>query len=347
MYDVHSCGSVDQPRIRKAGYIGWVGHNNLGDEAMYYAFKELLFRRLDINLFAYGNMNKRFDIAFLGGGTLINRSVGYLHLFQEAQASCSQSYVFGTGVCSDEFWRTRPRWIDRMAEWRDCLHRANFLGVRGPLSKQRLTEHGIKNVEVIGDLALSLAQPTVKPKKFRKNIGINIGISYGNVWGNERSILAFIIRAGSELIKRGWKITFVPMWPPDVGYIEIAAKMISSSKVNIFHDFLSIPKTLDVLENMDVFVGEKLHSVTLSMCVYTPSIMLEYRPKCQDFMASMGLETFNMPTNMLSLKRLLHLVEELYDNIPRYQNVLKERIGYYAQKQQQCANAISTREKLV
>ena len=49
--------------------------------------------------------------------------------------------------------------------------------------------------------------------------------------------------------------------------------------------------------------------------------------------AILGYEEFNMRTDMLSLERILYLIGELYNDIPQYQNVLRERIGHYVQKQ--------------
>lgn len=332
--------STDQPATKRVGYVGWVGQSNLGDEAMYSAFDNVLFKEVDIIPLTGKNRNQRFDAAFLGGGTMINRDPGFLRTFQMAQASCPKSYVFGTGVCGDEFWRTRPGWKDRMPEWLDCLNKAEFIGLRGPYSRQRLLEYGVSNTEVIGDPALSLALPTVKPKKFARHIGISVGTSHGHVWGNERDVLEAVIKVAWELVQRGWTITFVPVWPPDLRYNEAAAQFISSPEVSVFHKFYSIKKTMDLMESVDVFIGEKLHSVVLAMCVYTPSIMLEYRPKCRDFMASLDLEAFNIPTDKLSVEQILHLVDKLYADIPRYQEILRERISFYVRKQRQCADMI-------
>jgi len=283
------------------------------------------------------------DALFLGGGTLINRDPLYLSIFRNTPAS--SVFVFGTGVCSPEFWQRRPGWIDHMRDWVTCLRLSEFIGVRGPYSKQRLIKAGIRNrqIQIIGDPALSLARSGVWAKRLRKHIGINIGTAYGNLWGTDIEVCGFIITACFELIKRGWDITFVPVWPADVPCIERAAKMISSPSVSIFRQFDSIKATMDILESMDVFIGQKLHSVVLAMCVYTPSIMLEYRPKCLDFMASMGLEAFNMRTDALSVDRLLQLVGELYNNTLFYQRALRRGVVHYAQEQRKYANEITRR----
>ena len=87
---------------------------------------------------------------------------------------------------------------------------------------------------------------------------------------------------------KGWEITFLPVWEDDLPYIEEAARRINK-QVKIFRKYRSVPDTLRFMESRDVFIGEKLHSVALACCAYTPSIMLEYQPKCRDFMTSLDL----------------------------------------------------------
>lgn len=37
---------------------------------------------------------------------------------------------------------------------------------------------------------------------------------------------------------------------------------------------------INLVSEMQAFVGLKLHAVVLAMCAHVPSILLEYRPKC-------------------------------------------------------------------
>lgn len=346
----HNFWEYIKPGQRKIGYIGWLGHKNLGDYAMFKAFKQLFssFDVIDHSWYVELDVPKKscssmLDAVFLGGGTFINREEGILREFENVIANGLPSFVFGTGVCNPEFWRLTKDWRDRIERWCDCIHKCNSIGVRGPISKEILQEHGVQNVGVIGDIALSLSNADIRSKNLKRHIGINIGGSGGRVWGNEESILDFVVKASRILIEKGWKLTFVPVYPPDIAYIEKAVNMIHNSEVGIFRGFHSIDKTLRMLESLDVFIGEKLHSVVLSIAVYTPSIMLEYRPKCRDFMASMGLDEFNMRTDMLSLERLEYLVEKLYDNIRRYQDRIIKQVEYYRKKQKESAiNIINT-----
>jgi polysaccharide pyruvyl transferase WcaK-like protein len=69
-----------------------------------------------------------------------------------------------------------------------------------------------------------------------------------------------------------------------------------------------------MLERCDVFVGIKLHSVILSYCANTPAIMVEYQPKCRDFMASIDMEQYNVRVDEFKSEITKKLVCEMYKN---------------------------------
>jgi len=336
------------PFSKRVGYIGWLGKNNLGDEAMYFAFCKL-FENLKVFPFKYTDKirlyekymrQKAYRAVFLGGGTLINYKRSYLESLKLAQQFFEQTFVFGSGVNSPEFWSKIQGSVDNLKEWVDCLSRCKFVGVRGPLSKKILDQAGLYNAKVIGDPALYLADKKIEQKKKIKRIGINLGISYGRVWGNEEEILNYIVRFAKVISNDGWNITLFPVWKEDLEYVEEAARRIGNS-VLICYEYKSVERSMDFLRSCDVFMGEKLHSVILSMCAYTPSIMLEYRPKCLDFMMSMDLEEFNVRTDSLSIDLLVHLLDKLYTNLEFYQKKIEQKVNYYKNIQSEKRTMIS------
>jgi polysaccharide pyruvyl transferase WcaK-like protein len=158
--------------------------------------------------------------------------------------------------------------------------------------------------------------------------------------GGEEGVLRFIIKLIDVMQNKGWQIVFIPAWSKDMPYIEEAVKRIGRP-ISIFSDYTSVDKVVDFLEKCDIFVGEKLHSVILAMCAHTPSIMLEYRPKCLDFMMSMKQEEFNVRTDMLSLDSIIDLVDKLYENLEYYQDKIHEQINYYKEIQTRKAKMIT------
>ncbi len=333
------------PFKTKIGYIGCLGKNNLGDAAMFLAIRKL-FSSLNVLPFketkllkAYQQITKSniYDAIFLGGGTLIGK--GYLDIFKEAKSNHKGKVIFGSGVRNPDFWE-RVGVDNRLMEWKELLEACNFVGVRGPLSQKILKDHGFHSAEVIGDPALNFARDKIKRKIRNKVLGINIGISNGFVWGNEKEILNKVIKLSRVLISKGWKLKFLPVWDQDVPYIEEAVKKIGS-KAEIFDSWKSIDRTLDFLEQCDLFIGEKLHSVILATCVYTPPIMLEYRPKCLDFMMSMELQEFNIRTDRLSIDPIIDLMERLYEKAEYYQNKIALKVNHYKQIQEETRDVLT------
>jgi len=279
-----------------------------------------------------------FKSVCLGGGTLINFNE-LAPEFEYIQKKYARTFVFGTGVRNPCFWATRGKHKDSIQDWVRILKRCEFVGVRGPLSCEILKGHGLDNVKIIGDLALSLAPSSVKPKSMNKRVGMNIGMSGGHVWGSEEEVLEKVIGLGNALLDNGWDITFLPVLDRDVPYIRRAVERLKK-RVNIMQDFLSLEKTMHFLASCDLFIGEKLHSVILAMATYTPAIMLEYRPKCLDFMLSMDMQEFNVRTDEMQISWILEKVRRLYSNTAFYQNKIAEKIIHYTSIQRTAAETL-------
>ncbi|PIQ89483.1 MAG: hypothetical protein COV72_02960 [Candidatus Omnitrophica bacterium CG11_big_fil_rev_8_21_14_0_20_42_13] len=333
------------PFQKRLGYVGWNGHNNLGDEAILEASKNLFpdFKLVNFKYTAKIEklekyFGKLYDSVIFGGGTVINEP-GYLEKIKLALDNGYKVFILGAGVRNPAFWDRHDERNNCLDEFIPNLKKCAFVGIRGPVSMKILKENGFHNASITGDTALLFAQKEIKRKKQRKKIGINFGASAGKVWGREEDILQFIIKISGLIARNGWEITFVPVWDNDIGFIEKAAKQLNG-KVKIFYDYKSLSKTLDLLNTFDVFIGQKLHSVVLALCAYTPSIMLEYRPKCHDFMCSMELENFNMRTDALSSNKLLNMVDELYINSSHYQKSIFKKVNEYKNALESAAQII-------
>lgn len=332
------------PFYRKIGYIGWLGHGNLGDEAMFSVFKDL-FSAFKVLSFKDNLHTQRieslyrkrmFDAVLLGGGTLINS--GFIKDFKAAQKKYRLSFTFGAGVQNPDFWGACKNCL---TDWIECLNRCMYVGVRGPLSRQILSMNGLQQAEIIGDPALSLAKDRLRPKPGANRIGVNIGVSNGDVWGDEENILNFAVKIVQILIDKGWDVTFIPVRESDMLYIREAINRISRGSIPIFEDFLNHISTINFLESLDLFIGEKLHSVVLAMCAYTPSIMLEYRPKCLDYMMAMELDRFNMRTDRLSVDLMLDLINQITLNMHDIQNAIFKKANYYKTIQKEKSASIA------
>ncbi|MFW9879370.1 MAG: polysaccharide pyruvyl transferase family protein [Candidatus Thorarchaeota archaeon] len=280
-----------------------------------------------------------YSIVVFGGGTVINEP-GFLKKIKSALDSGHKVFILGAGVRNPIFWDKVKGDNNYLSEWIDCLKSCSFVGVRGPISKKILAINGYNGALITGDPVLYFARDNIKRKLKNKVIGINIGISNGLVWGSEKEILDKIVKLSQILIKKGWKLKFLPVWNRDIPYIQEAIKNIGR-KIEVFSEWHSLDKTFNFLEDCDLFIGEKLHSVVLATCVYTPSIMLEYRPKCLDFMMSMNLEKFNIRTDKLNIDLILDLLYELYQNAESYQKNIFNKAHFYRKMQIERSNDIT------
>jgi polysaccharide pyruvyl transferase WcaK-like protein len=238
-------------------------------------------------------------------------------------------------------WESFGKATDKK-RWVDLLNRSDFLGVRGPLSKQYLKDWGVtKEINVIGDPVMLLSREDIAAKQGRQCIGINLGPSRGFIFGqDENGILRFGSKLLRELKNRNWDITLFPMVLEDIDYLLQASRMAGIPKPKIHKHFFDLEGTLAALSKQDVFVGEKLHSIVLASCVGTPSIMLEYRSKCRDFMMSIEREIWCWRTDKLYLDQILDQLMDLHENIEIHQAKIVEQMRLWKRRLREASDRV-------
>ena len=331
-------------------YIGWLGNGNLGDEALFQAIQDIFSKDICFlgnwqNYFLLSCLLKQWKpkVIFLGGGTLIGADLYLKDLeFVRQVSPKSKVVVFGTGVRDVEMWKSFGVKTN-MDIWKNVLRLSNFIGVRGPLSKTFLQTWELEpnKIQVIGDPVLWLARPKVKPKGRVKRIGINFGSSNGKVFGrDEAKVQQFGAHLLQALIADGWKITIFPMAKDDETYLLEMVRISCLEPLPIVNCYLDLEEVMARLEDQDVFIGEKLHSVVLATCVYTPAIMMEYRTKCRDFMQSIGWEAWTFRTDNLDLDVIFGCIHELYENLEMHQQQLFSVINDYRDRLEHAADQV-------
>lgn len=306
----------------RALYYGWLGHNNLGDEALFHCVNELFKDGLtfstseEINRLYFKEMLLGiFDMHFLGGGTLINRNSTVLETLLEWHKRVPKGIVFGSGVANEKFWQQFEDRQDRSHDWRDYLNSCHFVGVRGPDSLLYMQQLGVSKAVIIGDPVLYLGRDTIVKKDQKKRIGLNFGNTRNKLWGKSDQLvenaMAALIRI---LLEKEWEISFFNVYTGDTqSHIDFIDRNNLKGKIHFFDaSDCSMDAALAYFDTVDVFVGEKLHASVFAACTYTPFIMLEYRPKCLDFMRSIDCEKFNYRTDELDADAIYSAVEELY-----------------------------------
>jgi len=326
------------PRLVYVG--GWYGQKNLGDEALVKAYQNI-FRRYSLVFFPKGRgrlisyLSRHFGFAkcaVLAGGTLINRQIP-LNSFKRCQDLYPNFFVFGTGVANPYFWNRYSEWKDTLNQWKTVLENCVYVGVRGPLSAEILDGIGIK-ADVIGDPVITFCDEQILSEDgiLPNSVGFNIGQSYGRMWGDEATIKEQYIRLARIVKKAGWKIRWFIVFPEDRNITMQVAR--ASETENEVYEVYQNPKTfIDLVRPLSVFVGMKLHSVVLATCAFVPSIMLEYRPKCLDYMMSIQQEACTVRTDRFRAEQVWDIINTLNEERLRLTCLLQKKITYLRNKQ--------------
>lgn len=305
-------------------YIGLTGYHNLGDDVLYLAHQRLFpdvtlvpYRKesVAIEKFARAIHRPFCNYAMLGGGTLINDGDVWLGKAQRLLDQGARMFCIGTGAESSAFYGADDATNTLLKRWGSVLEQFEFVGVRGPQSKAILERAGIKNVTVTGDTALALTEETMPARSSTGVVGITYGDVKGNpMWGDPAQYRQELIKVIRTLISSGQKVVLLPIWDIDIPSNQSLLDEIDSPDCTMQLAFHSYDAFSAALRRCDIFIGQKLHSTIIALMNRVPSIMVEYRPKCRDFMASVGLEDYIVKTSELRCEEFMKLYERLQKN---------------------------------
>jgi polysaccharide pyruvyl transferase WcaK-like protein len=114
------------------------------------------------------------------------------------------------------------------------------------------------------------------------------------------------------LVGRGWRVRFFVVNPEDR-----ADAMACIRRTGLDPDrteLLATPRAdqfMDEVARCTVVVGERLHAVVLAAGAGVPAVMVEYQPKCRDFMASIDRSEWCVRTDEITAANVLERVEAL------------------------------------
>lgn len=303
---------LDSPSTA-ASYVGWTGHSNLGDEILLEAARECLdpievVVHLQTNqpLLRWIQARKRHDIAILGGGTLIGDHPPYQRFVDEL-AKARVGMVFGAGVSEYVVDGPTPEWLER---WGEVLRPLAYVGVRGPDSAATLARVGVQ-AEVLGDPVCWFSQELSFWTPREKVLGLNVGRANRAMFGDEDVVLRRFSEYASAMRRDGWEIEFFCVWPEDLPATRQVAADAGIASPRIHCIFANAHAYQAIVRRMKLFVGIKLHAVALAMSANVPSLMVEYRPKCLEFMNTMGMGGFDVRSDDMRLERMLQLTHML------------------------------------
>jgi len=288
---------------------GWLGKNNLGDEALFRSYQSLF---PEFGFFQYdggrlsSNIARRFHdfkAGILAGGTLIGQKKSWLNIANSFLEICPKLIIFGTGVEEPSIWPGEAT----INDWIPLLECCDFVGVRGPQSADLLMSYGIKQVDIVGDPVLTNAADHINSEPIPNSVGLNIGTADNRLWGSEEGVCEEMARLARIAKQAGWIVKWFVVWPKDYA-ITYKAASISGTESNIFLIYRDYKEFLARVRSLSAFVGMKLHATVLATCALTPSIMLEYQPKCRDYMKSIDREEATFRTDAFKADEIWDLI---------------------------------------
>lgn len=323
-------------------YVGWIGHRNVGDEAIYLANQELFSAHTLIESKFAGDL----PTAIIGGGTVLPQALfessGYCMIDADSiigvgvgvrqekfDAQTKSNVINIRKLCKDhginynqlpELLKksvglitsrmnegTLPSLSDSLyltPEDYKTLNKYNFtqLSVRGPDSKRQLAKYGIDS-KIIGDPALILEPSTYNNSEGVERIGVVLRGRTEQSWADDLDYIDDILDFLEDKSDT-YEIVFLPFSPQDIPLHLKSSRIVDNSTLKDFATHVQVDKVMDEIKNCDIVIGEKLHGNVLSACCYTPFISIEYLPKSEDFTKSLGLSHLNIRNDSVDKETL-------------------------------------------
>jgi len=298
----------------RARYIGYTkGTENHGDEALLWIIRDLLAPEIDVV-----SSGAEYDLALLGGGTLINQSPWLIDFFSATLDKAGRGVVFGTGVGDLAFWG------NHFERWAPLLNRCDLVGVRGPDSVALLHQHGVSHAVCVGDPYLWLRCP-MEREPIPRRLGVNLGGTNNSLWGtNDGDLHEYLVDVLRALKARGWSFVWVSVWSQDLPMIEAVRARVDPASAPVLDARAQSLEAYSAIAGCEVFLGEKLHGNAMAAIAGVPFLGLEYQPKVRDFAASLDVAEWIVSTAERNRDALVERIERLRH---RRETVRQQMVG--------------------
>lgn len=331
---------------KRAVYIGCTKMGNIGDESVFSGIKHLIGEKIYLYEIPYNKPSsgrifrkiffKEPQFIILGGGTIIKKkkSESYLYLFNKFSLLYPNAklIVFGSGV-ADPILAAKIGFSTDVLAWSETLNKCSFIALRGGKSKQILETNDWSvncKVEVLHDPAIYFKRKNILYKCRDKKIGLNFCNILGRIYGlNQLLVENFFKDLVVSLLNHDWEIYLYPTCVSDIEYMEKCLKGNILDKVNIYHYYKDLNKSLCFFDTVDVFIGQRLHSIVFSAITYTPFHAIEYEHKTTDFLETLGIYNSKSRTDSLDVNFVMDEIINKYENC----HIEQEKLFYFVKKQ--------------
>lgn len=336
---------------KRALYVGCTRMGNLGDEAILLALKELVASDIFLYEIPYHNPTagsflrklyfKKPDFIILGGGTIIRKAANesYLRILNRLSLDWPESkiVILGPGVANPDFAKYIGFPTD-INGWSNLLNKAIFISVRGVLSKKELDAWGISSqVNIFHDPAIYFTKNSIKTKEKKKKIGVNFADIGDRVYGRNKEVIeVFALKIVQKLLDQKWEVYLYPTTKSDLDYMLNQIGFKKFENIKVYDNYQNIGESLSFLETLDVFLGQRLHSIIFSGTVFTPFHALAYEPKTSDFLTTIGMGDYSTRVDELNVNSIFEKINILYTQLDKEQNLLFDKLTNAQAEQKKC-----------
>lgn len=273
-----------------ATYVGWLGHNNVGDEWLYriicgdrrisVSAESLFWLRMQLALRRL--LRRPVEIIGLGGGTLIGpeRTAEQLSMLFKAFPSATLR-VLGSGAEAG-VWDLR---------WPHLLARAETpVSVRGPRTAKRLCDFGVRS-QCVGDPGFLLGRNI----KQTAQVDLLLNISPALLRAGGPTAVEHFIREARLASAGCRRIRVIVMSPEDLQLSRRLARRLPM-QVEVVRAYRAKKPEPGIFAARSAF-GVRLHFAIFCIAVGTPVHVVAYHDKAHDLAESLGAPVVLTPTD--------------------------------------------------
>jgi len=323
---------------KKVALIGWYGKGAHGDDIMEIATKRL-FERVaeDKDLLIDWVDEKEADLVVVGGGTILGFDT--MGLYGRLKDISVPLVFFGSGVRKKD---GKVGFMDRR-HIKYLFRKAALKGVRGELSRGFFQDMGIKDVEVLGDPALSFIPRDVNslPGDFKVGVSIRCMGKTGEKQYADNETNADNIALICEWLAReyGARLFFFDLarniHDSDREGIDMVMGRMRRLKDHTVIPFeTDTPEIFSLLGQMDYIVSQRLHPTILGWAQGVPHAAMEYQfGKTEDFMRTIGMGDLVVRTDKFDLEEYKKMARMIFNERKKLEEDSARRIEELRAKQ--------------
>jgi polysaccharide pyruvyl transferase CsaB len=245
-------------------------------------------------------------------------------------------YAVGVGPLQSEIGRS----FTRLA-----FEQAQVITVRDSESRQLLESLGgkIEPVRVTADPAFGLEASDIEHVRrlMLRELGseiarpiIGVALREWDIGVQPEEWEAEVAAGLDQFIKKnGGTALFVPFhktvdWPltNDLAVAErVRSRMQQPAKTLILEGEYLPQERAGILQNCDLVLGMRLHSVIFAIEGAVPTVALTYDPKVSSVMSSVGGQPYSLDINCLTSQNLLTLLDRAYENRSQLRELLSRK----------------------